>query len=710
MKISLKRTSPNYRRKLSTNQIMNELTLTLLVVSVASVVYNFTRGSEYGIHAIMIHVLSVVTALITECIFFKVSKKENIVKELKNSFPLVTSIIFALTLPVGTPYYVVVIGSFIAIFFGKLIYGGFGQNIFNPALVGRVVVHLSFGAQLTTNLGIDTTSGATPLTLLSGTNFMGELDMSLGSLFTGMYGGTLGETFTILILLLCVVLVWRKVIDYRIPLAYLGTVLVSAFVQGAVCGLDPITNMLTHLALGGVVFGAVFMATDPVTSPTSPLGKVIYGICLGFITMLIRYKANYPEGVLFSILIMNMFTPMIDNFTLGRTNQKMVKQWLVLAVTFIISIGTVGAISTTLEEPVKEPEKPAVPEKNYEVISKNGNVYVVASRGFGGNVELEVTFDGDTIASVKALNYAGETEGYGKDLIEKGEVPADATKADAAKKFNDSIFANPITKADLDGIDTATGATMTSNGIVNALKGAIEEKENDPIVSANGNVYVVRGQGFNQSSKMQVEVTMDKANRQVTSVKVLSYAGETEGYGKDLIEKGEVTADASKADAAKAFFEKVLNGQMSYDEIAGIDTATGATMTSKGIIGAINTAIEAYDAVLDKSPDGVYTIKTTGFANSEMTVEVKINGSTVESVKVLDYAGETQGYGKDLIEKGEVPADASKADVAKAFFDTVLSGSFESEAISGIDTATGATFTSTGIVDAISKAVAADAQ
>ncbi len=93
-----------------------------------------------------------------------------------------------------------------------------------------------------------------------------------------------------------------------------------------------------------------------------------------------------------------------------------------------------------------------------------------------------------------------------------------------------------------------------------------------------------------------------------------------------------------------------------------------------------------------------------------MTVEVKINGSTVESVKVLDYAGETQGYGKDLIEKGEVPADASKADVAKAFFDTVLSGSFESEAISGIDTATGATFTSTGIVDAISKAVAADAQ
>lgn len=710
MKITLKRTSPNYRQKLSTQGIMKDLTLAVLALSILSVVYNFTRGSEYGIHAIMIFVIAVATGVITEFAFMKVSKKEDVKKALINSFPHVTPLIFALTLPVGTPYYVVAIGSFIATFFGKMIYGGFGQNIFNPALVGRVVVHLSFGAQLTTQLGSDVATGATPLTLLSGTNFAGQIDLGLAQMFLGTYNGALGETFTIAILLLGAFLVWRKVIDYRIPVAYLGTVLAIAFVQGAVCGLNPFVNALTHLALGGVVFGAVFMATDPVTSPTSPLGKVIYGIGLGFVTMLIRYKANYPEGVLFSILMLNMFVPMIDNFTLGRTNQKLLKQWLVVATMFIVSIGTVGAIATTLEEPVKEPEKPAVPEKNYEIISKNGNVYVVASRGFGGNVELEVTFDGDTVTSVVAKNYAGETEGYGKDLIEKAEVPAAADKAATAKAFCEKIFNGSFTKADLDGVDTATGATMTSNGIINALKGAFEEKENDPIVSADGNVYVVRGQGFNASNKMQVEVTMDKANRQVTSVKVLSYAGETEGYGKDLIEKGEVPGDASKAAAAKAFSGKVLNGSVSYDEIAGIDTATGATMTTKGIIEAINTAIEAYDAVLDKSPDGVYTVKTTGFANSEMTVEVTVNGSTVESVKVLEYAGETAGFGKDLIEKGEVPGDASKAEAAKAFFETVLSNSFESDAISGVDTATGATFTANGIIDAVNKAVAADGQ
>jgi len=683
---------------------MNELFLAELALVIFSIIYNFTLGSEYGIHAIMIYVTSIVTVLITEFAYAKITKKENIVKAVMNSFPLSTGLIFPLTLPVGTPYYVVAIGAFVAIFFGKLIYGGFGQNIFNPALVGRVFVHLSFGAKLTTTLGgADVVASATPLTSLAATNFMGEVETSLGQLFTGMYGGALGETCTILILVLGVVLAWRQVLDYRIPVAYIGTAMLLAALQGAVCGLNPLTNALTHLAMGGLALGAVFMATDPVTSPTSPLGKVIYGVCLGFLTMLIRYKANYPEGVLFSILIMNMFTPMIDNLTLGRTNQKMPKQILTIGVIFALSLVTVGGISTTLEMPEPEPEtpvEPTEPEKAYELVSKNGNTYVVKAEGFTGDIELEVTFDPEaattTVASVKAISYAGETEGYGKDLIEKGEG---GNLTANAKTFHDMIFNSSFDSTALDGADTSTGATYTASGIVQAVKGAIEEKENDPIVKADGNVYVVRAEGF--TDKLQVEVTMDKANGQVISVNVLSYPGETEGYGKDLIEKGE---GGNLSANAKAFHDKVLGGSFSYDEVSGIDTSTGATYTAKGIMEAVQTAIDAYNAVLEKNADGVYVVTSEGFTG-DLTVEVMVNGTTVESVKVTSYPGETEGYGKDLIEKGE---GGNLTPAAKNFHDKVLAGSFEADEISGIDTSTGATYTAKGIIDAVNKAVAAE--
>lgn len=710
MKISLKRTSPNYRQKLSTHQIMNELTLAVLALCLVSVGFNLLyRGSEYATHSILIFVCAVATSLVTEFIFMKVTKKEAAIKNFKNSFPLVTPLIYALTLPVGTPYYVVAVGAFIASFFGKLVYGGFGQNIFNPALVGRVLVHLSFGAQLTSFIGSDAATLATPLTTLKGMNFVGTVDTNLGMMFLGFRDGALGEPFVLVILVLGVILAWRKVLDYRIPVAYLTTVIVIALIQGGLNGLNPLTNALTHLALGGVVFGAVFMATDPVTSPTSPLGKVIYGIGLGFLTMLLRYQSNYPEGVMFSILLMNILVPLIDNCTLGRTNMKMVKQWATVAVMFVLSVGIVSAITSTYEAPEEDPNpvEPDKPAQNYELISKDGNVYVVSAQGFGGKVQLEVTFDGDTITSVQAVEYAGETDGYGKNLIESGEG---GKLNEAAKTLHDLIFNSSMTQEDLAGADTSTGATITSKALINALNGAIEEKQNDPIVSAEGNVYVVRAAGFNQNTKMQVEVTMDKANRQVTGVKVLSYDGETEGYGKDLIEKGVVPSAADKKEAATNFFNTILNGSVGYDDLTGIDTATGATITTNGIIEAINTAIEAYDQVLDKSPDGVYTVKTSGFNNSEMTVEVKVSGTTVESVKVLEYAGETAGYGKDLIEKGEVSADPSKAEAAKAFYDTVLAGSFEQSALDGVDSATGATFTTQGIIDAVQKAVAADQQ
>ncbi len=357
MKITLQRTSPNYRQKLSTTKIMNYLTIGLLVIVIYTLISPIltkgNQGQSYMIKALLIYAVSIITALITETLWAKIHKK-NILQEIKNSFPLVTAIILALTLPIGTPLYVVSIGSFCAIFLGKLVYGGFGQNIFNPALVGRVIVHLSFGASLVPYLsnGVDVVSQATPATQLVSTSWLGgqAFQYSLLDLFLGNHGGTLGETCIWIILVLGIILACLKVFDARIPVAYLGTVLILAEVFALMNGLDPLTYPLTHLCIGGVVFGAIFMATDPVTSPTSPLGKILYGICLGFLTMIIRLKANYPEGVLFSILIMNMLTPLIDSLVLGRTNQNIVKQFTAIIIALGLAIGCIFGISLSMKD------------------------------------------------------------------------------------------------------------------------------------------------------------------------------------------------------------------------------------------------------------------------------------------------------------------------------------------------------------------------
>ncbi len=488
MKITLKRTSPNYRQKLSTIRIMNYLTLGLLVI-VAYTLISFkltkgTQGTQYMMKALMIYGVSIITALITEVVWAYIHKS-NIVEHIKTSFPLVTSIIFALTLPIGTPLYVVAIGSFLAIFLGKLVYGGFGSNIFNPALVGRVIVHLSFGSSLTTTLplasGIDIGSKATPATMLASTSWIGgeKFTYSLLDLFLGNHGGTLGETCIWIILVVGIILAILKVYDTRIPVAYLGTVLVLAEIFALINGLNPLTYPLTHLCIGGVMFGAVFMATDPVTSPTSPLGKIVYGICLGFLTMIIRLKANYPEGVLFSILIMNMLTPLIDSLILGRTNQNIGKQVIAIVACLAVAIGCVAGIGVSVkneviakqeeEERLAKEEAEKVPE--FTLVSNDGDTYVLTTKGFSLNnalLKVEVKLNGNTVESVKVLEYEGETAGYGKDLIEGN------SKTETGKAFFDKVLNGSFEADEVSEIDTSTGATVTAKGILAAISGAIE--------------------------------------------------------------------------------------------------------------------------------------------------------------------------------------------------------------------------------------------
>ncbi len=323
--------SPSIKNTLSTQRIMAELTLSLCVVFVvACVYYGVAFGASVALQAVLLLACSLITTLICECLFAKILKKD-IKTFLKNSFGWVTAIIITLMVPVTMTPYAVIISTAFAIVFGKLLFGGFGQNIFNPAAVGRAVVFAAF-----TGASTNIITSATPTSVMANTyNWLPSnaavLDTFLDQFggFTGLalgtYAGAIGETFAVLILIIGVVLSIRQVIDWRVPVVYLGTIFVLTAVVALLTGIESYHGVpgfiwypVLHLITGGVVFGGVFMLTDPVTSPTSASGRVMFAMGAAIITVLIRLKANLPEGCLYSILLMNMFTPWIESIFDGK--------------------------------------------------------------------------------------------------------------------------------------------------------------------------------------------------------------------------------------------------------------------------------------------------------------------------------------------------------------------------------------------------------
>ncbi len=323
--------SPSIKNTLSTQRIMAELTLSLCVVFVvACVYYGVAFGANVALQAVLLLACSLITTLICECIFAKIMKKE-IKGFLKNSFGWVTAIIITLMVPVTMTPYAVVVATAFAIVFGKLLFGGFGQNIFNPAAVGRAVIFAAF-----TGVSTNIITSATPTTVMATTyhwlpsnasvldTFLDQFGGFFG-LALGTYAGAIGETFTILILIMGVILSIRQIIDWRVPVVYLGTIFVLTAIVALLTGIDSYHGVpgfiwypVLHLVTGGVVFGGVFMLTDPVTSPTSASGRVMFAMGAAIITVLIRLKANLPEGCLYSILLMNMFTPWIESIFDGK--------------------------------------------------------------------------------------------------------------------------------------------------------------------------------------------------------------------------------------------------------------------------------------------------------------------------------------------------------------------------------------------------------
>ncbi|MDX8416666.1 MAG: RnfABCDGE type electron transport complex subunit D [Absicoccus sp.] len=323
--------SPSLRGPLTTQRIMKELTCGLLIIFVLAVInYTHLYGSAYGLQCVWILACSLVTMFICEYLFAKIRKRDP-KKEIKHSFGWVTAIILALMMPVSVPLYAVIVSTIFAIVFAKMIFGGFGHNIFNPAAVGRAVIFASFTGATT-----DLVTSATPTAYINNTygwlpaneNVLDAFLQNYGGwkgLFLGTYPGALGETFTLAIVIIGIFLIVRKIIDWRVPVVYLGTIFVMTAIIAIITGIGPYHGIpgflwypVLHLLLGGVVFGAFFMLTDPVTSPTSAAGRTIFALGAGILTVLIRMTGNLPEGCLYSILLMNMMTPLIESALDGK--------------------------------------------------------------------------------------------------------------------------------------------------------------------------------------------------------------------------------------------------------------------------------------------------------------------------------------------------------------------------------------------------------
>ncbi|MGI6713473.1 MAG: RnfABCDGE type electron transport complex subunit D [Bacilli bacterium] len=344
--------APNLRSKRSTTQIMLLLSAGLGLLWVAAIIFNFTSvNAKEGINSILVMLVSLLATTVADVGMISIGYKKHhgkygdyLVNNWLKSYSYVTAIIFALTLPSWTPLYVVAVGAIFATVIGKYVFGGFGHNIFNPAAVGRIFVSLSFGAKLAAPAGITATTGLTVTSIYAmqapkwGLADLSITGISLTDSWLGLYPGALGETFTLLILIIGIALAVLKVINWRTPVFYLGTVAVTAFFIALFTKQNILDYILIHLSLGGLMFGAVFMLTDPVTGPTSPYGKALAGVIAGLITMLIRIQGSYPEGVAFAILLTNMVSPMIDHFATGRTNRNLEKKWAWVGGLLVTSI------------------------------------------------------------------------------------------------------------------------------------------------------------------------------------------------------------------------------------------------------------------------------------------------------------------------------------------------------------------------------------
>lgn len=418
-------------------------------------------GNLYTVFKPLIYTsISSIVCLFTEYLYYLIRKnKKSLYYLFSYSYAIIPGVFLSLIISINTPIWLLILGSFIASL-SKVIMGGFGKNKLNPALVGALFITVIFSSHIGGYLNeyeVDTISSATPLSNMTASSYVITYDNlvkpygSLSNFFFGNIPGSIGETSSLLIIIAFIYLAYRKMIKIRIPISYIMTVTLISLI---ICLSKDIGLwfILFNILSGGLLFGAILMATDPVTTPISTKGQIIGGIILGTITMYIRYMTHLPEGVLISILILNILTIIINYITIKIYNKKTLRNIIVLL--FILSIIPVSLIITNNIN-----TKPL--DDSFEVLSKvqkgNDTIYEVKGRGYAGNgsLKLKITFSNDKVSNIDIIK---SNETYTKDI------------------YNNDYLNKIINNQDnLDNLNTISGCTYTSK----YLKEIVEKTKKD---------------------------------------------------------------------------------------------------------------------------------------------------------------------------------------------------------------------------------------
>ncbi len=506
--------SPHLRSDLTVFSEMYNVIIALLPATVFAVFH-------FGLHSLLVILMSVAAACLTEFTFDYIARRPN---TLTDGSAVVTGLLLALCLPPSVPLYVPFAGSLFAILFAKCVFGGLGKNFMNPALAGRAFLLISFG-KVMTDYSTDALSGATPLAVLNEGR-----TVNLGDMFMGLVSGHIGVS-VMLLLLGGVYLIWKGTIKWLIPVSTLGSFVIFMAIFGTE-GLDA-RYLLAELCGGGIVLGAFFMATDPVTSPMAESSQIIYGCFIGFLSMIFRTRSGMADGTSYAIIVANMIVPMLDKyviphpFGIGRAGQTLpapgeekkgfkipASALLLGAITLIAGAALAGANAVTADKITEnqlakklESYASVIPgAENFdfddsltaEIEKLDGGVYgggdfgkayineavvgtdasgniagyaisATSMEGYDGEITLSVGFDAEGTVLGIEFTVINETAGMGMLATEE------SWKAQFAGVKTDAFVLNKSGGSTADNeIDSVSGASRTSGAVVNAVNAAVD--------------------------------------------------------------------------------------------------------------------------------------------------------------------------------------------------------------------------------------------
>lgn len=554
--------------------------------------YTDIYGMLYPVIFILISVTGTfMIETIYDVIFNK--NKNSFKKIISTSYAYMPGLFLALVLPINTPIPILLMGCLVASIIGKALFGGFGQNIFNPALLGCLFIISAYALNISNNGGylnsyeLDTVSSATPLSHLSTLTGIGTYDTvvkpygNLWTFFLGMKPGAVGETSILLCLIGFIYLTLTKTIKWRIPTVYVSTVFVMTLLIGLYNNLG-IWYPLFEIFSGGLMFGAIFMSTDPVTSPVTSKGQILYGLCLGLLTVIFRYLTSYPEGVLTAILTMNMLVFILDKIGY-KSKDKISKFFIPFTIILILIFMTVYGISS------KYKGIDTTKDTNFDIVDvaiENSNVtYTVTEKGYTSVIKLKIVINKGIIKSAEILE-AGDSffskvtdANYIDKLIKEQKTIANCDTVSGATISSTAVkkaFINTLDDYNNGGYKTFKKGSSTSTS-TDTTKTSSDFKINSK-TDLNGSIlYNVDEKSFNGNMNLEITVTEGK----VTNINIISYHDTCVS-----------SSNKSEYYTCPEYMEDGFVARIIADN--NTDTVSGATISSTAIKTSVQNVLKDY--------------------------------------------------------------------------------------------------------------------